>query len=194
MGGVEPWCGLEVVGAVDGVDGPFVVVDGGVMVCTQCDEVVDVGVAAAFPGFEVVDLAPCGDDGAAWGLASAVPGQDGAALGWGAGTVGAALVEHTVVVIPDLAYELTVAGQLLGMLGMYGPNIESFGDIPGPRGWWAGARQMLGVSTQTGGVIWIFALYHGGDDPVGAFGSSGVFWDGSNAEGLIGGFNILDDH
>ena len=66
MGGVEPWCGLEVVGAVDGVDGPFVVVDGGVMVCTQCDEVVDVGVAAAFPGFEVVDLAPCGDDGAAW--------------------------------------------------------------------------------------------------------------------------------
>src|SRR5699024_8562506 len=36
--GVEPWCGLEVVGAVDGVDGPFAVVNGGVVACTQRHE------------------------------------------------------------------------------------------------------------------------------------------------------------
>ena len=72
MGGVEPGCGLEVVGAVDGADSPFAVVDGGVVVCTQGDEEVDVGVAAEFPGFQVVDLAPGGDDGASGCLAAAV--------------------------------------------------------------------------------------------------------------------------
>ena len=51
LAGVEPGCRLEVVGAVDGANRPFAVVDRRVVVGAEGDGVVDVGGAAVFPGF-----------------------------------------------------------------------------------------------------------------------------------------------
>ena len=110
-------------GAVDGVDGPFAVVHRGVVEGAQGDGVVDIGGAAVCPGFQMVDLAPGGDDCTGGGLATAVPGQDGAALVAGEGAVGAALVEHTVVLVPDLAHDLTITGQFFGIHRMQCPHI-----------------------------------------------------------------------
>ena len=83
MVGVEPWCWLEVGAAVVFDDAPFADVDGPVVVRAQRRGVGFVSVAAVFPFFDVVNLGVDGGDGAAGGLATAITGEDGAALCWG---------------------------------------------------------------------------------------------------------------
>ena len=94
--------------AIDGPNRPFLVVHSCVVVSAERDGVIHVGQPAQFPGSQMVDLAPGGDDGAAGGLTSTVPGQDGPTLGGCEGPVGSALVEYAVVLVPDLAHQLTV--------------------------------------------------------------------------------------
>lgn len=89
-------------GVTESADGPFGVVDGSVMMGAECDGVVYVTGAAQFPRCDVVDLAQCGVDSAAGCLAPTIPCEDGSALSWGEDTLSPALVEHTVVVLPDL--------------------------------------------------------------------------------------------
>src|SRR5699024_6778982 len=90
--GIEARCGIGEEEAIDSVNGPRSGMDGGVVGRVDGGGVWFVGVVAAEPVFDVVDIGQYCRRGAAWDLASTVAGQDCTSLGWREESFGALLV------------------------------------------------------------------------------------------------------